>query len=157
MEFIPRWRGIDSDEDGMTEALVPELYCRDILQSLKFYTQTLDFKIRYQRPEEKFAYLERESACLMLEQPTPASRSWLLAELAYPYGRGVNFQIKVTAVDDLYDRVTAAGLEPFLPLEEKWYRRDADQIGNRQFIVADPDGYLLRFFQDLGSRRDWQD
>lgn len=137
----------------MTEALVPELYCRDIAQSLKFYTQVLDFKIRYQRPEEKFAYLEREGACLMLEQPTTVSRSWLLAELTYPYGRGVNFQIKVTAVDDLYVRVAAAGLTPFLPMEEKWYRHDADQVGNRQFMVADPDGYLLRFFQDLGSRR----
>lgn len=138
----------------MAAELVPELYCRDIAQSLKFYTQVLDFKVRYQRPEEKFAYIERESACLMLEQPTAAARVWLLAELTYPYGCGVNFQIKVTAVDDLYGRVTAAGLKPFLPMEEKWYRQDADQVGNRQFMVADPDGYLLRFFQDLGSRRD---
>jgi len=137
----------------MTAALVPELYCCEIDASLKFYTQILDFKILYQRPEEKFAYIEREGACLMLEQPTAASRSWLLAELTYPYGRGVNFQIEVRAVDNLYARVMAAGLNPFLPIEEKWYRRDADQVGNRQFIVADPDGYLLRFFQDLGSRR----
>lgn len=138
----------------MIEALVPELYCRDIAQSLKFYTQVLDFKVRYQRPEEKFAYLEREGACLMLEQPTAASRVWLLAGLTYPYGRGVNFQIKVTAVDDVYARVIATGLKPFLPMEEKWYRHADHQVGNRQFIVADPDGYLLRFFQDLGSRRD---
>jgi len=25
-------------------------------------------------------------------------------------------------------------------------------VGNRQFVVPDPDGYLLRFFQDLGER-----
>ncbi len=136
----------------MTADLVPELYCRDIAQSLKFYTEVLGFTVRYQRPEEKFAYLDREGACLMLEQPTPASRTWLLAELTYPYGRGVNFQIKVSAVEDLYAKVIAAKLKPYLSLEEKWYRRAAHQVGNRQFIVADPDGYLLRFFQDMGSR-----
>jgi hypothetical protein len=26
------------------------------------------------------------------------------------------------------------------------------QAGNRQFVVADPDGYLLRFYTRLGSR-----
>jgi len=26
------------------------------------------------------------------------------------------------------------------------------EAGNRQFIVADPDGYLLRFFSDVGRR-----
>ena len=136
----------------MTEALVPELYCRDIAHSLNFYTQVLDFKILYQRAEEKFAYIEREGACLMLEQPSPASRTWVLAELTYPYGRGVNFQIKVSSIDGLHAKVIAAKLKPYLPLEEKWYRRDDREVGNRQFIVTDPDGYLLRFFQDLGSR-----
>ncbi len=136
----------------MAEELVPELNCRDIAASLKFYTQILGFMILYQRPEEKFAYLKREGACLMLEQPTPTSRTWLLGELTYPYGRGVNFQIKVRDVDALYGKITAAGLKLLLPIEEKWYRRDEHQVGSRQFVVADPDGYLLRFFQDLGTR-----
>jgi hypothetical protein len=38
----------------------------------------------------------------------------------------------------------------FLALEDKWYRQNNRMVGNRQFIVQDPDGYLLRFFQDLG-------
>ncbi len=40
----------------------------------------------------------------------------------------------------------------FLPLEEKWYRRDEVALGVRQFIVQDPDGYLLRLSQDIGTR-----
>lgn len=39
-----------------------------------------------------------------------------------------------------------------IELEERWYRPDAFEAGNRQFVVADPDGYLLRFFEDLGRR-----
>jgi hypothetical protein len=55
----------------------------------------------------------------------------------------------------LYARVRAAGATVFLDMEEKWYRRDAApsvEVGNRQFIVQDPDGYLLRFAEDLGVR-----
>jgi hypothetical protein len=40
----------------------------------------------------------------------------------------------------------------YLPPEEKWYRRGAEEVGQRQFVVADTDGYLLRFCQGLGSR-----
>lgn len=37
-------------------------------------------------------------------------------------------------------------------MEERWYRADDREVGNRQFILLDPDGYLLRFYQDLGRR-----
>ena len=135
----------------MTSArLVPELICSDIDASLAFYVGVLGFTVLYQRAEERFAYLDREGAQLMLEQPT--GRTFLTAEVVRPYGRGVNFQIEVADVDALYAAVRAAGAEVVLPMEEKWYRVDAVEAGNRQFVVADPDGYLLCFFQDLGER-----
>jgi hypothetical protein len=37
-------------------------------------------------------------------------------------------------------------------MEEKWYRREALLLGVRQFIVLDPDGYLLRLSQSLGTK-----
>jgi hypothetical protein len=37
-------------------------------------------------------------------------------------------------------------------METRWYRIGRIERGNRQFVVADPDGYLLRFFEDLGER-----
>ena len=55
--------------------LVPELYCSDFERSLRFYVEILGFRILYDRPEEKFAYLDREGAELMIEQP--AGRRWL--------------------------------------------------------------------------------
>jgi hypothetical protein len=86
----------------------------------------------------------------MLEQPT--GRTFLTAELAHPYGRGVNFQIEVSNIQALYAAVQAAGCPMVLDLEDAWYPRHDLAFGNRQFVVQDPDGYLLRFFQDLGSR-----
>ena len=130
--------------------LVPELICADFARSLAFYTELLGFAVRYARLEERFAYLEREGAELMIEQSV--GRAFLASPLEYPYGRGVNFQIEVADVVPLHARVSAAGLPLYLPLEEKWYRRGAEEVGNRQFIVPDPDGYLLRFFHSLGAR-----
>ena len=134
----------------MSARLVPELCCRDFARSLAFYTDLLGFSVSYQRPEERFAYLDREGASVMIEQSV--GRAFLAAPPEYPYGRGVNFQIEVGDVTGLYDRVLAAGSEIYLPLEEKWYRRGTEEVGNHQFIVLDPDGYLLRFCQSLGAR-----
>jgi hypothetical protein len=39
-------------------------------------------------------------------------------------------------------------------VEEKWYRVNDQETGNKQFLVQDPDGYLLRFFEDLGIKRE---
>lgn len=130
--------------------LVPELVCADLQRSLAFYTGVLGFTMAYQREDERFAYLERDGAELMLQQP--AGRVFVAADLQHPYGRGLNLQIEVSDVDQLHGAVVAAGAPIYLAMEEKWYRRDDVLLGNRQFIVQDPDGYLLRFYQDLGSR-----
>jgi catechol 2,3-dioxygenase-like lactoylglutathione lyase family enzyme len=130
--------------------LVPELYCSDLERSLAFYVGLLGFAVQFRRPEERFAYLDRDGAEIMLEQPT--GRTFLTAELEHPYGRGVNFQIEVADVASLYAAVRASPWRVVLELEDRWYRRDERAFGNRQFVIEDPDGYVLRFFQDLGSR-----
>lgn len=134
------------------QPLVPELYCSDFAQSRAFYTDILGFSVLFEREEERFAYLEREGAQLMFEERTDGPRTWLTAPLEPPYGRGINLQIWTQDVDALYQRVVSHQAMIFLPLEEKWYRRNDVLMGNRQFVVQDPDGYLLRFAQDLGEQ-----
>ena len=128
---------------------MPELVCSDVTRSLAFYVDLLGFSILYQRHEERFAYLERDGVEIMLEQPT--GRSFVAAPLEQPYGRGMNLAIEVANVDSLHDAV-GSRVPLYLEMEETWYRRDDVLLGNRQFIVQDPDGYLLRFFQDIGTR-----
>lgn len=132
--------------------IVPELYCSDINRSLTFYTEVCGFLVRYARPEERFAYLDRNGAELMLERPADPARTLGTASLEHPFGRGVNLQIEVENVDDLYQRALDAARPIILGLEERWYRVDDGEAGNRQFAVMDPDGYILRFFLDLGRR-----
>lgn len=131
--------------------LVPELYCTSLEKTLSFYVDLLNFKVLYQREEEKFIYLGKGNVELMFEE-VGVGRNWITEKLEYPFGRGVNFQIEVDYIDDLYKAVNQNGLKPFMHLEEKWYRKNNDLVGNRQFIIQDPDGYLLRFYQDLGIK-----
>jgi catechol 2,3-dioxygenase-like lactoylglutathione lyase family enzyme len=130
--------------------LVPELNCSDLGASLSFYTGVLGFRVLFDRPEARFAYLEREGAELMLEEPSP--ESWLTGEMTRPFGRGINFQIEVSDVAALRDAVRGAGVAAYREIEDAWYRADSAYTGHRQFLVQDPDGYLLRFFQSLGQR-----
>ncbi len=90
----------------------------------------------------------------MLEQPKTHDRLWPNAELAKPFGRGVNFEIKVCNVDQLHLAIVAAGKDCFLPIEERWYRRSMVRriLGARQFAVEVPDGYLMRLSQSIGNR-----
>lgn len=137
----------------MRPKLVPELICSDLPRSLAFYGGLLGFRILYERPEDRFVFLERDGAELMLEQPLTRDRLWPRCELSRPFGRGMNLELQVPDVATVHASIIAAGLEPFLPLEERWYRRDDHEIGVRQFAVQDPDGYLIRPSQDLGLRR----
>lgn len=131
--------------------LVPELYSSSIQETLSFYVGILGFEVVYQRPEEKFMYLQKGNAEMMFEE-VGVGRNWITATLERPYGRGINFQIEVENINDLYNSITINKIKPFLSIEDKWYQKNEILVGNRQFIVQDPDGYLLRFYQDLGEK-----
>lgn len=138
---------------GMGNALVPEFAVSDWRRSKAFYCDTLGFECVYERPEEGFCYLRLGDAELMIDQ-IGAGRTFDNGHLPhhYPFGKGLNVQIWVPSVLPLVEALARLAYPLYLPLEDKWYRVGAEETGNRQFIVADPDGYLLRFFQDIGSR-----
>ena len=131
-------------------ALVPELTVVDFAASLRFY-RALGWQVVYDRPEDQFAYLRLGDADLMIDG-LRAGRNFdaTLTPADRPFGRGVNLEITVPSVSTLLDRLDGAPLH--LPVEETWYRAGDHEIGVRQFVVSDPDGYLLRFSQPLGTR-----
>lgn len=133
-------------------AIVPELDVSDLDQSIDFYIGVLGFNVLFRRDQERFIYIEREGAHLMIEEADGPGRRFRTAKLQKPFGRGVNLQIRALDVATLYEAVMKAGLEPLIEMETNWYRQADIERGNRQFVVADPDGYLLRFYSDLGSR-----
>jgi len=129
-------------------ALVPELSVSDIAASRRFYCDVLGFAVRYERPEEGFAYLAFGPAELMLDQ-IGEGRDWITGPLVPPLGRGVNFQIEVTEIDPICTRIEAAGTPLFQSIEIRTYSTAQGPVMQRQFCVQDPDGYLLRFCERM--------
>ena len=132
-------------------SLIPELSVSDFTTSLDFYTRILGFSIAYQRAEDGFAFLVLGAAHLMIDA-IGKGRTWQTAALEYPLGRGVNFQIAVKSIRPLLETLQRQHIPLFAELEETWYRRNQREVGQMQFVVQDPDGYLLRFIEDLGTR-----
>lgn len=79
------------------------------------------------------------------------SEKWDVAPLSYPFGNGINFQLEVDNVQLIYDSLKSANYKIAFEIEENWYRQDEKLLGNKEFLVQDPDGYLLRFSEDIGS------
>jgi catechol 2,3-dioxygenase-like lactoylglutathione lyase family enzyme len=142
--------------------LVPELDVTALNTSLRFYAEVLEFRVLFERPASRFAYLDGVE--LMIQEAGAPGRRLRTAPLELPYGRGVNLQLRVEDVDAVHARAVAAGVHIVVPIEERWYHVDVaepagrwqvkgpTEAGNRQFVVADPDGYLWRPFRDLGVR-----
>ena len=131
-------------------ALVPELIVTDLEKSYYFWVNILGFSVKYQRTEEKIMYLELNGAQFMLEELQ--DDQWVTGELNYPLGRGINFQLEVKQLDDILNRLHKAQWSIFSGLEERWYRAENVEHGQKQFLVQDPDGYLLRIIAVIGDR-----
>jgi catechol 2,3-dioxygenase-like lactoylglutathione lyase family enzyme len=120
---------------------VPEILVTDFQKSLNFY-RLLGFSDMYQR--SKFAYLEYKGAQFMIFQ---RDGSWETGDMHTPFGRGVNFQFSTDELDTIIEKLTKAGISLYEPKHEKWRDIGGVKIGSTEFLVQDPDGYLLRFLE----------
>jgi len=124
--------------------LIPELSVKNLDVSKKFYLEILGFTLEYERVEDNFAFISYDGAQIMLEQ---INGNWVTGDLAYPFGRGVNFQIKTDYLDVLREKIIMNGYQLFKNVYEASYR-ECDIVHKvKEFLVQDPDGYLLRFSQ----------
>lgn len=130
--------------------MVPELSVSNFEESFNFYQNFLGFKVRNRRSNPDFAYLENEKVQVMLEQIHDAG--WVTGEMEYPLGRGVNFQMELTDISPILERLNAANVVLYREPNESWYDEGNVLSGQREFSVQDPDGYLLRFTQYLGEK-----
>ena len=122
--------------------LIPELSVSDINKTREFYVDVLGFKICYERPEDKFIFVEKDGNQIMLEQ---INGNWNVGKMEYPFGRGINFEMTISDVDAVYERIEKAGIKLFRKMEVKDYECGNETVHQKQFLVQDPDGYLLRF------------
>ena len=135
--------------------IIPELSVTNLEKSLSFY-KTVGFKIEYERPENKFVFLSMGEIQLMIQEISENDK-WDIAPLSYPFGNGINFQLEVNSVEYIYNSLKKENYKITFEIEENWYRQDNKLLGNKEFLVQDPDGYLLRFSEDLGEKEKYND
>ena len=118
------------DHDELFAQLVVEVIVTDLSRSLAFY-QALGFTLS--RDAGDFASLRLDDRLLFLAvEPAHvrAARS------------SANLRVMVKDVDAAWHKALAAGATPIRPIADLGY-------GLRDFIVADPDGFELRFAQPV--------
>jgi catechol 2,3-dioxygenase-like lactoylglutathione lyase family enzyme len=130
--------------------MVSELHVNDLERSLAFWREVLGFGIAYQRPAERFAYLEHpEGHQIMLCQRHGRFET---GPLAYPPGQGVMLQICLSSIDEPLKMISARQWPLYLGPREVWRRTGDHESGQREFFVQDPDGYLLMIAQNIRQR-----
>ncbi len=124
-------------------SIIPEFTVSNINQTKDFYINKLGFVLEYERKEDNFIFLSFHESQFMFEQIHQTG--WNTSVLEYPFGRGINFSISTPNVYDLYQRVQKCNIKLYRALQETTYRCDNKDILEVQFLIQDPDGYLLRF------------
>ena len=125
--------------------VAPEFFVRDVDLSIAFYVEQLGFTLVRAEPEgdgrHGFAVLSRgEAEFLFVHESAlgPVNR----AALPYPRAAGVDIRLMVDDADAVYASVRERGVSVVLPLKDQPY-------GLRDFTVADPDGFRIRFAQRI--------
>lgn len=124
--------------------LIPELSVSNIEKSREFYLM-LGFKIKYERKNDKFIFLERDGCQLMIQEHND---NWNTGELEYPYGRGINISMEIKDVEGLYNLIVKNNYPVFSEIMYNEYETDGKTFIDKEFLVQDPDGYLLRFNEE---------
>jgi len=113
----------------LTAQLAVEIHVSHLNRSLAFY-KALGFSI--ERSDDTFAVMRWESSYIFLDQ-----RNQVASTLDLPVA---NVRVVVNHIDALWEQVQAANMRVIDMLTTQTY-------GLRDFTIADPDGFGVRFAQ----------
>lgn len=122
-------------------SLIPELSVTDIEKSKGFYLN-LGFKVMYEKKEDKFCFLYLEDNQIMIEE---INNNWNVGGMKYPFGNGINISMTVSDIDSFYENIISKKFVLFRKIKTSKYRVDDIIYEDKEFLLQDPDGYLLRF------------
>lgn len=125
-----------------TEQLVTEIVVRDIRRSVEFYGR-LGFELL--RDSGDFVELTWEDHRLFLAELSAFRDARGVALATPPPFPLANVRVMVPNVDDYWKLVNEIGAQIIVPVADRYY-------GLRDFTIADPDGFGVRFASVLQQR-----
>ncbi|HEX3954932.1 MAG TPA: VOC family protein [Stellaceae bacterium] len=130
--------------------MVAELHVNDLATSLSFWRGVLGFAAAFERPDERFVYLEHpQGHQIMLCQRHGRFET---GPLKFPLGQGAMFQLYFDSIEPVLRVVTERRWPIYLGPREVWRRTGDCESGQREVFVQDPDGYLLMVAENIGRR-----
>lgn len=123
--------------------MVPELTVFNIKESKDFYTKILGFEIVFERPEDKFIFMELEGSQIMIQELH--DDGWNVGDMKYPLGQGINFEIEVNDLNSLHNKLLTHQIVFYRKMKNTVYKVKGEDVVQKEFIIQDPNGYMLRF------------
>ncbi len=115
-------------------------YVNDIAKSAEFYS-----KLGFKKISEEKTLAQMSLGAMTLQfvdARTAHDESFSKEAVGEPKGKGIYIDVEVDGIDDYYLTLQDKGLKPSSePRDWPW--------GHREFVIRDPDGYKLVFYQKI--------
>lgn len=116
-------------------------WVKDLDKSVSFY-QSIGFTVGTHRPQ--YAELSLGDFGITLVPASDAESEFASDANATEKGLGAYLYVQADHIDEMYNELVKKGINLHTkPRDWEW--------GNREFIVKDPDGYKLCFWQVIGK------
>lgn len=120
------------------------MYVTDVANSLTTYQQ-LGFDVLQNHAPAYGSVRLGDFLINFQDKRNPNDPSFMVEAMAEPKGGGLFIYIQVTDIDIFFDAIVQNGVVPTTKPRD-W------PSGNREFVVRDPDGYKLVFYQPHGAK-----
>ena len=114
----------------------PQLLVSDLDSSMEFYTEKLGFDVDF-RHEDFYSGVIKEGYSIHLKLGNPLRNE----RQNKRDNEDLDIVFSVQGIEDLYEEYSARSVEFTQPLRDMAY--------GKEFYVADPDGYILGFLEEV--------
>jgi len=127
---------VNTGTESKIKKMSPQFLVADIEHSIEFYTKKLDFEVDF-RYEDFYAGIIKDNYSIHLKSGKPS------IEERESKRENVDLDIifSVEGVEDLYEELVNKSVEIVQPLCDRPY--------GKEFYIADPDGYILAFLEEV--------
>lgn len=127
---------MNTGTESKIKKMSPQFLVADIEHSIEFYTKKLDFEVDF-RYEDFYAGIIKDNYSIHLKSGKPS------IEERESKRENIDLDIifSVEGVEYLYEELMNKSVEIVQPLCDRPY--------GKEFYIADPDGYILAFLEEV--------
>ena len=127
---------MDTIAKSRIKKMSPQLLVSDLDSSIEFYTEKLGFDVDF-RYEDFYSGIIKEGCSIHLKLGNPVREE----RQNKRDNEDLDIVFSVQGIEDLYEEYSARSVEFTQPLRDMAY--------GKEFYVADPDGYILGFLEEV--------